>query len=991
MLSDLPDRSIKVLISGTNNLFGKALVQALLSQGMKVFVINSDDSVFNLQSLSHEPNLKILEGSLLGNYKLEKGFKLNYVFDVNSFESLTALDYTHLVSQGTKNLLHLALETTAEFVLFSSTGLKIPTSLSGIRAEQEKLTARTFAELQVKQYRQDRLLAAKIIRISELYSIETDGPENTDLFNQIFRRYLEEKELRVPNDGLDLVTPLYLHDAVLAGLRVGFGSDYNNMIYYIQGEQRYTLSHLLDFINSFLTPRLKFKYVSESENKDGSQKEKDIEAVKVKSSVTVTDAVRKLIVLKVKGLNETSSDVDYKTVADDFWSSHKASKPSVLTSSVIAALKQPLRLLWGGPRSLFRKHKKVKHLTSETYQPKEKPVLKPRQLIRRFLVIALLITILTSTILPIFISFGGAIYGSLLLRDSLKALERGDRVVAKTSARTSLLVVKASRNELQSTRWLYGIIGQSEVAKNYDSLLYISQNLASVLTKTIDASSAFEEVFKGIKSESDETKKTRLNFLIQKAKVDLDSANNEIKYAQIQAEGLDPENYPTQIPVTELKSKLPEASLALEQATQLLNVLPVLLGLNAEKTYLILLQNSDELRPTGGFIGSYGLVKLKDGSLTELKVDDIYNLEGQLSSVSSPPEELRKYLGQERLYLRDANWEPDFPTTAFQVSSLYSKLTNQDIDGVIGINLQVFKKLLNIVGPVSLSDSDEMITADNFTDKALNRTEVRFFPGSTGKRDFLGEVGQVTLERLLKLDNSGIAQTMMTLNDSIKSKDLLLFSKDAASQKYFLDQNMAGNIILPPVRAGQVNDYIFIVDSNLGINKVNQFIEQKADYNVTYDRDGVATSRLTVDYTHKSNSSSWPSGVYKDYVRVYLPMGIKDVSLQSDTSSNSDLKIRTIYGRTEVGYLLEVKPGSTKKVILSYKLPEKLARSLKNLNLYVQKQPGKELDQFTVRYEFPAFIDVANTTDTLTTTDNMVTYRGKHTQDLKFDIGILVN
>ncbi|KKU82477.1 MAG: hypothetical protein UY10_C0032G0013, partial [Microgenomates group bacterium GW2011_GWA2_47_8] len=53
-------------------------------------------------------------------------------------------------------------------------------------------------------------------------------------------------------------------------------------------------------------------------------------------------------------------------------------------------------------------------------------------------------------------------------------------------------------------------------------------------------------------------------------------------------------------------------------------------GFDGQKTYLILLQNSMELRPAGGFIGSIATLGIEDGFMETPVVQDVYALDGQL-------------------------------------------------------------------------------------------------------------------------------------------------------------------------------------------------------------------------------------------------------------------------------------------------------------------------------------------------------------------------
>jgi hypothetical protein len=58
--------------------------------------------------------------------------------------------------------------------------------------------------------------------------------------------------------------------------------------------------------------------------------------------------------------------------------------------------------------------------------------------------------------------------------------------------------------------------------------------------------------------------------------------------------------------------------------------------LEGKKNYLILLQNQNELRPTGGFIGSFANFSINRGSIEKIKLTSIYDIDGQLLEKNCP-------------------------------------------------------------------------------------------------------------------------------------------------------------------------------------------------------------------------------------------------------------------------------------------------------------------------------------------------------------------
>ena len=133
-------------------------------------------------------------------------------------------------------------------------------------------------------------------------------------------------------------------------------------------------------------------------------------------------------------------------------------------------------------------------------------------------------------------------------------------------------------------------------------------------------------------------------------------------------------------------------------------IIPDILGWGGQKRYLVLAEDPAELRPTGGFIGTYGVVTFTNGRITERAFHDVYQLDLQdgLPYVQ-PPDALKDHLlGDYPWQLADANWSPDFPTSAQDALRLYAlESKDTDIDGVIGITTYALDRILDVTGPIA--------------------------------------------------------------------------------------------------------------------------------------------------------------------------------------------------------------------------------------------------------------------------------------------------
>ena len=139
-------------------------------------------------------------------------------------------------------------------------------------------------------------------------------------------------------------------------------------------------------------------------------------------------------------------------------------------------------------------------------------------------------------------------------------------------------------------------------------------------------------------------------------------------------------------------------------AFDLLPLLPRVIAQPDEQTYLLLAQNNDELRPTGGFISSIGVLAISRGIPRLGSFVDSYRAENWDKPHPDPPEALRKYMGLDLWVTRDANWWPDFPTSAKAVAELYELNQDRQVDGVLAIDVTGAARLLEALAPLELPD-----------------------------------------------------------------------------------------------------------------------------------------------------------------------------------------------------------------------------------------------------------------------------------------------
>jgi hypothetical protein len=293
---------------------------------------------------------------------------------------------------------------------------------------------------------------------------------------------------------------------------------------------------------------------------------------------------------------------------------------------------------------------------------------------------------------------------------------------------------------------------------------------------------------------------------------------------------------------------------------------------------LVVFQNSAELRPTGGFVGSFALVRFSRGKMAGYKVYDVYDADGQLRGRVNPPDEILHYLGQPNWFLRDANWAVDWPLTAKRIEWFLEKEIGQKVDGVVGIDIGAIQKVLVATGPIKLVDFNDIVGAEDFYHKAQYQAEIDFFPGSTKKRDYLGAVAQGIIDKLTNDSGGSLLTLSKAINDSIAEKNIQWYFNDEEVSRALNEGGENGKLqrgYCSKIRA----NCLMVVEANLGANKANYFVKRDYKIKQVVDKAGGVNVEVNMIISNDSPSISWPGGDYKNYQRFLVPGGSKVLSI----------------------------------------------------------------------------------------------------------------
>lgn len=384
----------------------------------------------------------------------------------------------------------------------------------------------------------------------------------------------------------------------------------------------------------------------------------------------------------------------------------------------------------------------------------------------------------------------------------------------------------------------------------------------------------------------------------------------------------------------------------MSQFRQLFPFLPQLLGQNQKQVYAVLLQNNHELRPTGGFLQAVALLTFDQGQLINIQTYDVYSLDRDLTAILEPPAEVRQYLGEERWFLRDSNWNPDFPQTAHRINWFLDKSLGLEVDGVIGLNLKVLSALLADLEQVELKEFNEVLTARNLEERMEYHSEVELV--DTAQNHDYGELVLLRLLRTIEqLPTEKITAVLSTLAEMVENKEMLVTFFNPQTQQVVESLGWIGAVITPdcPTIFGDtkcVVDTMAQVEANVGVNKANYYLDRQVDHSIELQVGQVKHKRV-VSYKNEAQTNAWPKGPYRVYTRFYLPQRAVSVEVKIDGRqlSRDQINIELEQGleRKVVGVMTETEVKTKTQLELTYTLPYDQTTPFTYV-FFDQKQPG---------------------------------------------------
>jgi hypothetical protein len=433
---------------------------------------------------------------------------------------------------------------------------------------------------------------------------------------------------------------------------------------------------------------------------------------------------------------------------------------------------------------------------------------------------------------------------------------------------------------------------------------------------------------------------------------------------------------------------LPLVETALDGA----RLLPDLLGASGQRAYLVMAQNDDELRATGGFISAVGTLILDGGEIGEIAFEDSYAVDDFSHPYPFAPEPFWRYMRIQPWAFRDANWSPDFGTAAQKAIELYQISRDLEVDGVIVVDQYALQKVVAALEPLQVEGWPEAVTGENvislmrsaWASGEVEKGEKGFGQWWKQRKSFMGDlIGAVRT----KVEGSPGEVNWVALGRAalqvLDERHVLVWLSDTGAAADLLAERGWDGAIR------QVDgDYLMVVDTNMGFNKVNAHIKANLNYRVEIKADGAAQATLTVRHVNPSSGDAacnphphYGAGYddlvnrcYWDYLRVYAPGGSKlrdatahpvaaDWLISAEAQSGEAEILPQEKGKAVFASFFVLPRGQETQTHLVYQLPPATLERVEEgwrYRLLVQKQSGTKAVPLQVTLTLPPGANVVS-------------------------------
>jgi len=385
-------------------------------------------------------------------------------------------------------------------------------------------------------------------------------------------------------------------------------------------------------------------------------------------------------------------------------------------------------------------------------------------------------------------------------------------------------------------------------------------------------------------------------------------------------------------------------------------LLTTALGLDEDRNYLVIAQNNDEIRPSGGFIGTYGYFVVRGARVVEYDYRP-----STVDSPNPPPDTFAEsfdipawwFQYQQPVFAAwDGSWHVDFTETALLAASYYNAGRNprSPVDGVISIDIDGFELLLGALGTVNVPGYSTPVTQSNFRDLVY---DIRSQGGENPHKEFLAAMYRAIFSDWQTSDQQQAQAVLGAVLEALRTKHMMIA---------FVDEDLNALVDLLGWSGRQMQpggDYLMMADANLG-NKSDRSVLRDMTYDAVIQPDGSVESRLSLSYEYFASVASEDPAVdpryhgpidYRTLTQVHIAPGSQLI----ESSGTSRVREIIEEGRTFLVTQFQVSYDSAERLQFNYRTPPVVESfgEFQRYQLRIQKQAGSQAQPVDVQIALP--------------------------------------
>lgn len=304
----------------------------------------------------------------------------------------------------------------------------------------------------------------------------------------------------------------------------------------------------------------------------------------------------------------------------------------------------------------------------------------------------------------------------------------------------------------------------------------------------------------------------------------------------------------------EAERELSSLAGSLRAGATILERLPALLGADGPRRYFFGAENPAELRGTGGLIGAYSILTVRDGRFSFSPFRAIQSLPLLDPGAVEPPSldyarNYNHYRSGNGFWL-NANMTPHFPSAALAYEVGFEEVTGERIDGVIAADPLALQALLRATGPVRIPSLDLRVDADSVVALTTNEAYARFDDAETRKL-VLGRVAQDVVTQFLDLP-SPTPQSLRVIAQAATEGHITIYADDPLMQEGLEATGVGGGFPRPR------GSFFSLIQNNGSGSKIDFYQEREIVYRVRLEDDGTALADAALVFTNQAPDSGQP-------------------------------------------------------------------------------------------------------------------------------------